>query len=108
MMWQGKEPLMYVENASGNEVELHSMFPVTFNYIAIAEGRDGGGQVLEHVIEYQAFSSGIWHAVGHGTTIGLDKKSYMFESVTTNRTRVRVLASTGEPTFSFFGAYLID
>lgn len=75
----------------------------TVNRVVLQENIESTGQrVKTHALD--AWVDNAWHEVATGTTIGY-KKILRFQTVTTNRFRVRILDSRLAPTVATFSAH---
>lgn len=80
------------------EVEVKLPEAVTFNRIVLQEAiRTRGERVEEHAVD--AWTDGAWHEVARATNIGY-KRILRTADITTDRLRVRILASRLTPTLA--------
>lgn len=77
--------------------------PITFNRILLQEAVNKRGErVEEHVVD--AWIDNQWKEIAHATNIGY-KRILRFPDVTTNKIRVRILASRATPAISHITAH---
>ncbi len=85
------------------ELEIRLPEPREFDRIVLRENiRDFGQRIEEFTVD--AWADGSWREIGRSTTVGF-KRILRVPSVTTDRVRVRVLASRTAPTVAGFSLY---
>ncbi len=75
----------------------------TFNVLMLQENIQIGQRIEQFVLE--GWINGTWQKLTEGTTVGY-KRLIRFNTVTTDKVRLRILKSRLNPTLSSFGLYL--
>lgn len=89
-----------------NTIELTTDKPVTINRFVIQEKINTHGErIEEHVLE--AFVNNEWQEVSKATNVGY-KRILRFPEITSNKFRLRVLASRANPAIAFIGGYYYE
>lgn len=79
--------------------------PVPVNQIVLMEDITKGENIRKYVVE--AWVDGQWKPVCDGSSVG-HKRIQVFDAVSTEKLRLRIMQSTQEPLIRMFAAYHID
>lgn len=79
--------------------------PVPVNQIVLMEDITKGENIRKYVVE--AWVDGQWKPLCDGSSVG-HKRIQVFDAVSTEKLRLRIMQSTQEPLIRMFAAYHID
>ncbi|HMU47333.1 MAG TPA: alpha-L-fucosidase [Chitinophagaceae bacterium] len=89
-------------NDTSSIIELKLNLPQTFNVLQLQENIRKGQRVERFELEY--WSNGEWRIAAQGTTIGY-KRLLHFNTITTDRVRLKIVSSRLNPCLAEFGLY---
>ena len=93
---------LYKKSGTGNTIEISLDRAQEFDCIVLEEDISKGERVRGYKIE--ALINGQWKAIAKGTSIG-HKRIEDFSAVTTNKLRISITASQGDPIFKSIAVY---
>lgn len=97
------DPATYLSVPEGQVIEISTSQPITLNRLMIQEAISAQSERVEqHAVD--AFLGGEWKEIARATNIG-NKRILRFPEVTTDKLRIRILASRLTPAISHVAAY---